>query len=168
MKKLIIILILQMILLSYCAIPTPYHTKGLTGGFSDTQLAENVFHVSFDGNGFTTRERASDFNLLRCAEISLSHGFPFFMIVDSEGYSETQIYRNPIITKTTGNAYINNGFISGNVTTRTTGGQINSISRPHANRVIMCFKESQQAPRFIYDAKLLVRTIKGKYNIDEE
>ncbi len=40
---------------------TAYQRQSFTGGFSETQLGENIFQVSFKGNAYTSRERASDF-----------------------------------------------------------------------------------------------------------
>ena len=42
---------------------TAYQKMGFTGGYTETQLGENIFNVSFQGNGYTSRERASDFLL---------------------------------------------------------------------------------------------------------
>jgi hypothetical protein len=58
--------------LSGCA--TPYQKKNPIGGYSETQLGESIFRVSFEGNGYTSRERASDFALLRSAEIAIEMG----------------------------------------------------------------------------------------------
>src|ERR1700753_3173424 len=84
--------------LSACA--TAYQRNGLTGGFSDTQLAENVFQVNFNGNGYTSFERASDFALLRSAELVAEHGYPFFVIVDARTDASQSAYKTP--TTTTG------------------------------------------------------------------
>ena len=59
----ILILITIAVLSAGCA--TAYQKQGLTGGFSETQLGENVFQISFKGNGYTSQDRASDFTLLR-------------------------------------------------------------------------------------------------------
>ena len=53
---------------SVCA--TAYQSNAFTGGFSETQL-DDVFKVRFKGNGSTSRERASDFCLLRCGKLYL-------------------------------------------------------------------------------------------------
>ena len=47
---------------------TAYQPDGLTGGYSEVQLSENVWRVSFKGNGYTSRERAVDMALLRSAD----------------------------------------------------------------------------------------------------
>ncbi len=49
MKNTIKVLILFLILIG-CA--TPYQKVGLSGGYSDTRLQENVFTVNFRGNGY--------------------------------------------------------------------------------------------------------------------
>ncbi len=76
------ILILTMALLSGCA--TAYQRESFTGGYSQTQLGDNIFQVSFKGNGCTSEDRASDYTLLRSAEITLENGFKYFTIVESE------------------------------------------------------------------------------------
>lgn len=58
-----IAIILTLLALSACA--TPYQQVGFKGGFSETRLSENVFKVNFRGNGYTNKERVSDFTLLR-------------------------------------------------------------------------------------------------------
>jgi hypothetical protein len=60
-------------LVAACA--TPYQSRGLAGGFSETQLSENMFQVYFRGNGYTREERVDDFALLRSAELAEEHGF---------------------------------------------------------------------------------------------
>ena len=92
-------LILVALLLHGCA--TPYQQTGLTGGFSETQLDENVWTVTFKGNGYTSRERATDFNLLRCAEICLENGYRYFMIVEGKEYSKEGFYTAPTNSYTT-------------------------------------------------------------------
>jgi hypothetical protein len=97
MKK--IILGLFILLLSACA--TPYNPQGLMGGFSEMQLDENVFRVSFRGNGFTSPERAAEFCLLRAAELARNNGYSYFVIIDSQSYSKYSTYTTPTTTTTT-------------------------------------------------------------------
>jgi len=134
---------LVVITVSGCA-ATPYQQRGATGGFSETQLAENVFEVRFRGNGYTSSERASDFALLRSAELTLEKGFRYFIIDDNENAQRVSI--NTITT-----SYGNNTY---------------SISKPHARKVIVCFKEKPNWPGLIYDAQFLVRSLKEKYEIE--
>jgi hypothetical protein len=111
------------------------------GGFSETQLDENVFRVSFRGNEYTRPERAADFSLLRAAELARNNGYSYFVIVDSQSYARHSTYTTPTTSTTT--AQINTvgtGNISGNnvnfsansigtATTHTYGGQTFIISK---------------------------------------
>ncbi|MDI6775402.1 MAG: hypothetical protein QME60_08455 [Verrucomicrobiota bacterium] len=77
-----------------CGCTTPYQKTGVTGGYSETRLQENVFTVNFRGNGYTSRERAQDFAMLRCADITLGNGFKFFAIADSSADEKTMMYHS--------------------------------------------------------------------------
>jgi len=67
------------LLLTACA--TGYQSSGFTGGFKDTQLAPDVFRVSFSGNGFTSSDRVQDFALLRAAELTLANDARYFAVI---------------------------------------------------------------------------------------
>ena len=65
-------------LLWACA-PMQYTPKTATEvGYSETQLAENVFDVHYSGSGWYDPERISDFLLLRSAELCQSEGYAYF------------------------------------------------------------------------------------------
>jgi len=83
MKKLILF---SLIFLSGCA--TSYHPTSFSGGYTETQLAENIWRVSFEGNGYTRQQRAEDFALLRCAEVTLEKGFTHFALSNSASRSD--------------------------------------------------------------------------------
>lgn len=78
------------LLISGCA--TLYQSKGLTGGFSDTKLSENTYQVRFQGNGYTSQGRSSQFILRRCAEITLENDKRYFVMSASE--SESSVSSN--------------------------------------------------------------------------
>lgn len=69
------------LLLVGCA--TSYQPKGLTGGFSEIQIAKGTYQITFEGNGFTDKRKTIDFTLLRSAEITLENGYRYFVITDS-------------------------------------------------------------------------------------
>ena len=77
MKKLLTILLVA-IIMQGCA--TTYQSNGYTGGYSETQLDENVFKVSFRGNGFTRKDRTEDFTLLRSAELAIKNGYNYLFM----------------------------------------------------------------------------------------
>jgi hypothetical protein len=74
--------------LSGCA--TGYHASGFKGGFSQTKVSEDTYQVQVTGNGYTTSERASQFLLRRCAELTLESGRRYFAMLDSDSDSRTE------------------------------------------------------------------------------
>ncbi len=78
MKTLFVIAIFAA-MLSGCA--TPYQSSGITGGFSDEHVAEDVYRVRFSGNGHVTRETAQTYWLYRSAELTIEKGFDSFEIL---------------------------------------------------------------------------------------
>jgi hypothetical protein len=60
---------------------TPYEQSGLLGGFDAKELRPDVYRVSFQGNGFTTRESVQVYWLNRCAELTVEKGFAGFEIL---------------------------------------------------------------------------------------
>ncbi len=163
MGKLTFCLILLAVILSGCA--TAYQRQDFTGGYSETRLAENIFQISFRGNGYTSRERASDFSLLRSAEVTIENGYQYFIIVESEKYSKTDLYTTPSTSYTTGSAYSYGNYAYGSGTTTTHGGQTYRISKPRANNIILCFKDKPDVNGLIFDAEFVVKSIRGKYGI---
>ncbi len=173
MKK-IGILVLT-IYLTGCA--TAYQPDSFSGGYSSTQLDTNVFQVTFKGNGLTSRERANDFALLRAAELTLTHGYNYFIIINAQQYSRGSTYTTPttsttnIDTNTYGNANGNGNYAnySGNTygtTTMTTyGGQTYHISEPRSADTIVCFKIKPNG--FSYNAQFIENSLKVKYGLDK-
>ena len=49
---------------------TPYQPKGILGGYTDKQLDENCYKVSFWGNQHTKPEDVDKYLMYRCAELS--------------------------------------------------------------------------------------------------
>lgn len=150
-----IILVISMLIMSGCA--TKYQAEGLSGGYSDTRLGKNIFNVSFNGNGYTSRERTADFVLLRSAELCLQNGFKYFIITNSKKY--TDVYTTPA-------SYNTSGTINGssfNAMTTQNGGTISY--KPIENNTVVCFKESPKMNAITYKAKFIIKSIKTKYGI---
>lgn len=62
---------------------TSYQKDGMTGGYTDKQLNEDTFYVSFRGNGWTKPDKVDAYFLRRCAEVAKEHGYELFTIHDS-------------------------------------------------------------------------------------
>lgn len=163
MRYLIPIVLLMAAILSGCA--TVYQKQGFTGGYSETQLGENIFQVSFKGNGYTSRERVSDFAFLRSAEIVIENGYRYFVVVESEKYSKVGAYTTPTTSQTTGSAYVSGNYVHGSSTTTSYGGQTFIISKPRANNTIICYKEKPDINGLVFDAEFILRSIRTKYGL---
>jgi hypothetical protein len=130
-------------MLTACA--TSYQSNGLMGGYSEKQLKENVFEVKFGGNGLTTRQRATDFALLRSAELTLEKGYNYFVIIDSQRV--LRVTKESVDMSRTG-------------TTPTTY----HVRQPTAVNTIVCFKNKPDGES--YDARAVVQSLKQKYDLD--
>ena len=166
----IIVMLSVVLFLGGCA--TAYQSLGFTGGFSETQLDTNVFTVTFKGNGYTGRDKANDFALLRSAELALENGFKYFVIVDAQQYSKNSTYATPTTATTRINAntygrYGNNTTYNaetyGTATTTVSGGQTYNISKPRTTNTIICFTEKPEG--FVYNAEFIAASLKQKYGI---
>jgi hypothetical protein len=148
----LLILLLSLTLFS-CA--TPYQAKGFKGGYSETQLDENVFIVNFYGNAITSREQVNDYLLLRSAELTLEKGFKYFKVLNEKQYSENSTHSVPVTTTT--NIDPNNGQVSTNVS----GGETYTISKPVSSNTITCYKDEPEG--FSFKASYLVKSLSEKY-----
>jgi hypothetical protein len=126
------------------ACATGYHSRGMTGGYDEAQLGENVFRVSFEGNGYTSAVTATDYALLRSADLTLERGYSFFAVSGA--------------TSTNAVGAIVHG--KGSIAT--------VISTPSAINTIVCFKERPEGDVLVYDARQVRASLRAKYGIDEE
>ncbi len=156
MKEFIIVLF-SLILLTGCA--TKYQSVGFTGGYSETKLGENIFQVTFEGNGYTSTTRANDLALLRAAELTIENGYKFFIITNSITDSTNFAYSTPKVYNTT--------FNRNSATTYSSGGNTFFIAKPSSNNTIVCFKDKPENILLVYDAKFLYDSLKAKYGIEK-
>ncbi len=161
---------------SVASCATPYQARSLRGGYSDTQLAPDVFRIYFSGNVPTSKERAEDFALLRAAELSLQRGFKHFAIIGAES-SSIQIgsFLIPGSAQTTGTAFAtgNIGTYPGTATytgtysgtTTYTPSTTFQMAKPHTSLLIKCFTDKPENV-YTFDAAFIVQSLKQKYNIE--
>lgn len=151
------------IMLACCA--TPYQQVGTTvaGGFSSERIASNRFAVSFAGNGFTNPRRASDFALLRAAELTLEYNFRFFTLDGQRDLSHTSVAHMGS-TSTTSGMVTPYGTYSG--VTNTTYNDI-PIFKPGTQVIITCYdsmSEDRHVGR-VYDAEAVREQLRSKYRL---
>jgi hypothetical protein len=151
--------------LALAACATPYQPTGLMGGYSETQLGENVFRVSFSGNGNTEPERAEDFALLRSAEVALEHGFTHFIVIAEKDQSQYETVKRPTQSVSNQTSTASGSSVRTTTTTRTSGGQTYVIRRPGTVNMIACFRGKPDGPGLVFDAQFLVNSLSEKYEI---
>ena len=77
------------LLLAGCAsAPTPYQAAQGGFGYSEQQIEENRYRVSFAGNSATTRQTVEDYLLYRAAELTVQTGHDWFQVVDRNTVQE--------------------------------------------------------------------------------
>ncbi len=72
---------------------TGYQPSGPDGGYSELQLAPDMFRVAFQGNTYTSQERVADMALLHAADLALAHGAPYFVVLNQ--LRESRSFPNP-------------------------------------------------------------------------
>lgn len=149
-------------LMTACA--TSYQSASFTGGFNDTQLAPDVFRVSFSGNAYTSSDRVQDFALLRAAELTLANNFKYFAVMDSSNQSRTGTFASPGSAQTTGtvSAYGNTATYSG--TTTYMPPQVTTYYKPGVGLMLRAFPTKPEGI-FAFDAEFIVQSIRTKYGI---
>jgi hypothetical protein len=88
-----IVVICLSILLVSCS--TGYRPLNDSGGYWNERIesTSNRFKIGYDGNKWHSdpinrKERVIDLALLRSAEVALENGFMYFIISDSQAYTE--------------------------------------------------------------------------------
>jgi hypothetical protein len=147
-----IVFVLSFMVLCGC---TPYQSSGFGGGYSETQLAPNVYKVSFRGNGYTDSERVADFALLRAADLGLQHGFSHFVILNNaDAVNEGTIYQPPTYSCIPSGPFIN---------CNSTGGGTTSFSKPSSENTVAYFKGKPKG--FSYSCAFIKKSIGAKYDM---
>jgi hypothetical protein len=156
------IVVLPFLLLSSCA--TSYQSTGFAGGYTDTQLAPDAFRIGFQGNGFTSSDRAQDFALLRAADVTLSHGFRYFGIVNeaNSGTMSSITVPGQSYTSASVTGYGNSAYGTA-VTTFVPPTSI-PIFKPKSGLLIRCFADRPEGA-YVFDARFLSNSIRTKYRI---
>ena len=162
--KLILASALTLSLASFASASQP---TGATGASDERPISPDTYYVEFSGNGFTNPQRASDFMLLRCAELALEKGYSHFAIMQAVDASTVSYTSTPITTTTTASA---NGYMMGNGVnltgsskTVTQGGTITPILKPGAGATIRLLRQPVSQA---FDAQSLRDSLRAKYKLN--
>lgn len=149
------------LLLAGCATSyQPYSYFG-GGGYKDVQLAENVFKVTVEANAYTSSAKASDLALLRSAELTLQHGFRYFIVGERADHSYSTSYTTPQTTNVNVTAYGKTAYGTAN----TYGGQTYNFHFPTPSMTITAFKEKPTLQGTVYDAELVSKSLRKELDV---
>ena len=159
-------IIILSLFITACA--TPYGPSGGTGGYSHQQVSENSYVVTFTGNGYTTKERATDFALLRAAEIGDKLGFTHMVVAGEADQSTSRMVSLGAVTQTNASAYSYGNYATGQATSYTTPSFANI--RNAGTSIGVLFFEGSPEGRYleVHKIKPLMNMLKAKYLIDQE
>jgi hypothetical protein len=77
-----LVVALGLLLAGCAAAPTPYQAARNGFGYSEQQIEENRYRVSFVGNSATGRQTVEDYLLYRAAELTVQNGHDWFEVAD--------------------------------------------------------------------------------------
>ena len=80
--------------LAGCQTVATYHPQTAPGGtgYSDEQLTDNRYRVTFTGNSATPRDTVEDYLLLRSAEVALKAGYHYFLFDTRDTKAKTSYH----------------------------------------------------------------------------
>ena len=145
--------------LSVIGCVTPYQPSARRGGYSDLQLAEDVFRVSFNGNGFTHEERVRDLVLLRAAELALERGAASFAVLDQSAGAHNVLVGGGQTTGTLSPNYAGGYYFSGQTSPPV------MLTRHRAELVIRLVRDDPPPGATPYSAALIRDQLRRKYSL---
>jgi hypothetical protein len=158
-----IAILLFFLIIAGCS--TPYQQIGtnVAGGYYSERIDANRFEVSFVANGFTTPQKASDFALLRSAEITLEYNFSYFTIDGQGDLSRTSTIHMGS-TSTTSGTVSPYGTYTG--VTNTTYNDV-PVHKPGTRLTITCYEALPNDKHIgrVYEAKIVAQELRAKYKI---
>lgn len=91
-------LVISLLVLAGCATPAPYApmTPGQATGYTDRQLSDNRWRVTFTGNSVTPRETVENSLLQRAAEVTLASGHSHFVFDTRDTKAQTRYDAFPV------------------------------------------------------------------------
>lgn len=162
MKKMMCLALVA--ILSGCATGMSYHSWDSTWqlGYTDTQLSEKVFRVSYAGYNIPQSE-CDDFAIMRATEIAKEKGYKYFRILAENQSLQSQSYYIPGATHTTATV---TGY--GNVArvnaSSYSGGFAGTIQRPVSTFTVELLKEKDDASGTL-DAEIAWNSLTKKYGV---
>lgn len=147
----------------FASCSTGYQSRGLLGGYNHNTLSPRIYEVRFSGNGFTSKQKAKDFTLLRSAEVILEGGYSYFTIVEKADETSVNAYTSPGWSDT---EIKRTGLGKYEVETNHYGGETSYTTLPAYSYTIRGYKTSpNNYSGIVYDARFVQRSIRTKYEL---
>ena len=83
--------VLLFVFAAACATQYRSIDDSVSGGFTETRLAPDMWRVRVEGNGFTRRDEAQQFLFRRCAELTLEQGKRYFLLEGHEAWTRVEL-----------------------------------------------------------------------------
>ena len=138
-KSLLMLVAFPFLLILGCS--TPYqHSGALSYGYSEKQLSDNVWRITFEGDAGTTANEAYDKATLRAADLAISHGYKYFIINDVQTTNRVSTLggKNSISTST--------------------------FNYPTSTISVSMYKDKPDGTQAIYDARFVCQKIGAEYD----
>ena len=127
------------LLLAGCA--TSYGPQGYSGGYSDVMTGPDTAIVRYTANGYTSVDRMVAMLSLRCAEVSLQHGYRYYVVTDIRDLGATSSFTTPGYSTTNLYGTYGYGGFSGTSYTTTTPSTTVNVYKPAAMAAIKMSNE---------------------------
>ena len=109
---------------------TGYQPQSFTGGYSEFLTAPDEAVITFRGNGYTSGEKVGEMAALRAADVTLQHGFRYFVVTGVSDVSRGTSFTTAGYAQTFGSAYGVGNYATGHATTVITPPQTFNIHKP--------------------------------------
>jgi len=146
--------------MSACTVfETPYqpYSAWRGGGYMETEVQPGLFLVHFIGNQSTNAGRATDFALLRAADVCLQRGRTYMQV----GGLGTRSVQSGYLPGTSTTTVVPTGADSPPTVTAETSPPT-MLSSPESGLVVSCVETKQEGS---WDAAYLARAVRARYSL---
>jgi len=168
----IVVLCLSVLLVS-CS--TGYRPLNDSGGYWDEKIesTSNRFKIGYDGNKWHSdpanrKERVIDLALLRSAEVALENGFKYFIISDSQAYTETTSLLQGSIPSNTTASRLQRRNTSVTYQVKASFSTVNYADVDKDSLTNNVMQTGEFKGYALYKADLVIYTVLKKYNMSND
>ena len=168
-----IVVIFLSIFLASCS--TGYRPLNDSSGYWDERIesTSNKFKIGYDGNKWHSdpinrKERVIDLALLRSAEVALENGFKYFIISDSQAYTETTSLLQGSIPSNTTASRLQRRNTSVTYQVKASFSTVNYVDVDKDSLTNNVMQTGEFKGYALYKADLVIYTVLKKYNMNND